>query len=436
MNDFYSIDHRRPARCDTGAATLPPIANRKSQIANPLLFILALLCLLQTGCESTGRTPETDRALMDFYVGNYTTARNILAPLAEKTDEDYVLNNLRLGSVALADYDNDLAEKAFLRAYEVMNSTGVNDGGRGAAAAIVHEKFKVWKGEPFERAMCNFYLGTLYYIKGDYNNARAAFENALFKLREYSDSDKDEAYKDVESDFVVGLVMLGKCWQKLGNEDKARDVFARAEQLNPQARALATPGLEAQANVLLIVDVGDGPQKVTEYDNSIVTFVPKPAQAGPLPHALVTVDGRGLDIRGTNLAPTDLVVTAHDRKWQDIDTIRLAKSAVGTGLMTAGAIRGATARKEGQAWTGAGLMAAGALLKASGGADLRHWELLPRATYIIPLRLPPGRHNLTVHFAEHGGLAQSVKGLVAPPQGEATYYLRIFRTPRPPLEFQ
>ncbi|MGA2496272.1 MAG: hypothetical protein ABSH20_00940 [Tepidisphaeraceae bacterium] len=398
------------------------------------MFVIALLCLLQTGCESTGRTPETDRAIMDFYAGNYTGAQRILAPLSQKTDEDYVLNNLRLGSVALADYDNDLAEKAFLRAYEVMNSTGVNDGGRGAAAAVVHEKFKIWKGEPYERAMCNFYLGTLYYIKADYNNARAAFENALFKLREYSDSDKDDAYKDVESDFVGGLIMLGKCWQKLGNEDKARDIFARAQQLNPQIRALATPDLQAQANVLLIVDFGDGPRKVTEHDSSIVTFVPKPDQAPPLPPVQLAVDGRGMDIRGTNMAPTDLVVTAHDRKWQDIDTIRLAKSAVGTGLMTAGAIRGATARKEGQAWTGAGLMAAGALLKASGGADLRHWEMLPRATYIIPLRLPPGKHNLTVHFG--GQLAQSLNGLVAPPQGEATYYVRVFRTPRAPVSFQ
>ena len=424
MNDIYSIFHM-PA-CLRGLG-------RSSAVLG--LAAIAFLCLLQTGCESTGRTPETDRAIIDFYAGNYAGAQKELAPLAEKTDENYVLNNLRLGSVALADYDYDLAEKAFLRAYEVMNSSGVNDGGRGAAAAVVHEKFKIWKGEPYERAMCNYYLGTLYYIKADYNNARAAFENALFKLREYSDSDKDDAYKDLESDFVGGLIMLGNCWQKLGNEDKARDVFARAEQLNPRIKALATPGLEAQANVLLVVDFGDGPRKVTEYDSSIVTFIPKPDQAAPLPPVQLAVDGRGVDIRGTNMAPTDLIVTAHDRKWQDIDTIRLTKSAVGTGLMTAGAIRGATAKKEGQAWTGVGLMAAGALLKASGGADLRHWELLPRATYLIPLRLPPGKHNVTVHFGQTG-VAQSLNGLVAPESGEATYYIRVFRNPRPPVQFQ
>ena len=47
------------------------------------------------------------------------------------------------------------------------------------AAAVLAEKLKVWKGEPFERAMVNFYLGLIYYIQQDYGNARAAFENAL-----------------------------------------------------------------------------------------------------------------------------------------------------------------------------------------------------------------------------------------------------------------
>ena len=53
-----------------------------------------------------------------------------LGPLSGKTDENFVLNNLRLGSAALAAYDLDTAESAFLRAYEVLNSVGVNDGGR------------------------------------------------------------------------------------------------------------------------------------------------------------------------------------------------------------------------------------------------------------------------------------------------------------------
>src|SRR6185436_12119761 len=92
------------------------------------------------------------------------------------------------GSAALADYNLREAEAAFLRAYEVINSVGVNNGGRTLGAVLVDEKIKVWRGEPFDRAMLNFYLGLVYYMQHDYDNARGAFENALFKLRDYGET--------------------------------------------------------------------------------------------------------------------------------------------------------------------------------------------------------------------------------------------------------
>jgi hypothetical protein len=58
----------------------------------------------------------------------------------------------------------------------VINAGGVNSGGRAVAAVWINEKLKIWKGEPYERAMASFYLGLVYYIRHDYGNARAAFE--------------------------------------------------------------------------------------------------------------------------------------------------------------------------------------------------------------------------------------------------------------------
>src|SRR5207247_724125 len=115
-------------------------------------------------------------AVADYLVGDYGSALQRLGPLSGKTDENFVLNNLRLGSAALAAYDLDTAEAAFLRAYEVLNSVGVNDGGRTLGAVLISENIRVWRGEPFERAMANFYLGLVYYMRHDYANARAAFE--------------------------------------------------------------------------------------------------------------------------------------------------------------------------------------------------------------------------------------------------------------------
>src|SRR5207249_3737943 len=141
-----------------------------------------------------------------YYSGDYGAAANKLSKLADKTNEDFVVNNLRLGSVLLRAYELDDAEAAFLRAWEVINSTGVNNGGRTLGAVLVDEKIKVWKGEPFERAMASFYLGLVYYIRQDYGNARGAFENALFKLHDVDPEKAKDKGRDVESNFSLATL--------------------------------------------------------------------------------------------------------------------------------------------------------------------------------------------------------------------------------------
>ena len=145
-----------------------------------------------SGCASKAQRAG-ESAVQAYFAGDPARAVKELKPLAQKTDENFVLNNARLGSAALVQYDLDQAENAFLRAYEVLNSFGVNSGGRSLGAVLVDEKIRVWRGEPFERAMLNFYLGLVYYMRHDYENARAAFENSLFKLRDYGESkNKDD----------------------------------------------------------------------------------------------------------------------------------------------------------------------------------------------------------------------------------------------------
>jgi tetratricopeptide (TPR) repeat protein len=372
-----------------------------------------------SGCNTTGRDNAISGAIGDYYAGRYEPARQVLSPLAQKTDENYALNNVRLGSVALAEYDLRLAESSLYKAYEVMNSVNVNDPGRSAAAVAVSEHLKVWKGEPFERAMANFYLGLVYYMKHDYANARAAFENALFKLRDYGEGQvKSDQYKEAESDFTIAYIMLGRCWRQLGDLDKARDIFNRVVKLRPDLKYLVEGESFDHANVVLVVDFGQGVEKRLGADNSIMIMVPDPQQAPPVPAAAVSVDGKPIDLRGQNQPPIDLVALAHQRRWQSIDTIRVVKSAVGTGLMAASAY----SAYEGHRDTALGLAAAGLLLKATSTADLRHWEMLPRTTFILPLELPPGPHNVTVNV---GGIQQTWRGIVAPEKADNAYYMRL-----------
>src|SRR5829696_2911140 len=66
--------------------------------------------LLLPGCAASKQAQQAERAVADYFLGDYGSARQRLEPLAQKTDENFVLNNVRLGSVALAQYDLDAAE--------------------------------------------------------------------------------------------------------------------------------------------------------------------------------------------------------------------------------------------------------------------------------------------------------------------------------------
>ena len=66
-------------------------------------------------------------------------------------------------------------------------------------------------------------------------------------------------------------------------------------------------------------------------------------------------------------------------------------------------------------------------LKRSSHADVRQWGMLPRTTFLLPLRLPPGKHDIVVDFPMVAGLRQEWRGLVVPAQGEATYYYRMLQ---------
>lgn len=385
------------------------------------------------GCQDTKSLKQGASSVRDYFDGDFVRAMQKLQKLSQKTDENYVLNNLRLGSVALTSYDLNESENAFLRAWEVINAGGVNSGARSVAAVWIDEKLKIWKGEPYERALASFYLGLVYYIQRDYDNARAAFENALFKLRDYADPEKKSTdYTEQESTFVLAHVMLGRTYLRLGREDLARESFEQASRLQPRLSALANPSVHADSNVLLVVDFGYGPKKVTDYDGTIVGFAPTPASAGRLPIPRVTVDGQDYPLGPLGEPTIDTLAMAQDRRWQSIDTIRTVKTTVGTGLIAAGAgygiYKGAKGNFEAQdAAIVAGLVAAGAILKATSQADTRQWEMVPRTVYVLPLKLSPGTHDLTVWFPEMNHLQQRWVGLEASDQEEFTYYMRINR---------
>jgi len=412
----------RPDRPNMPTSSNHGIVRLPRAMAVPLLLLLLPLA----GCVDDHIAIDAQLAYHD---GAFEQAEAILRPEAKKTDQNYVLNNDRLGSAAIGAIDLSTAESAFFNSYEVINSANVNDAGRALSAAIIGENNKIWKGEPFERAMCNYYLGLLYYMRHDYNNSRAAFENAIFKLRDYGDPDHADQYTEFESDFTLAYLMLGKCYAQLNQPDKSQAMFDKAARIRPDMEAVAAQ-LRQRSNMLLVVDWGWCPRKITTVDHAFAGYYPRPEETGPIPIPYVQVDGYAAPLSGPSYPTIDLVALAQDHKWQDIDTIRAVKSVAGKALMGVGAyegLRGAGAfgnhYNGGNLAAGLAMIAAGALIDASSQADLRQWEMLPRTTFLIPMQLTPGAHDVTVTFAT--GETLTWHGLIAPHRGEETYYYRM-----------
>src|SRR5688500_6949364 len=81
-----------------------------------------LACAIAAGCAPTQQEIAARRGVDAYLNGNFNRAVATLEPLSQKTDENYVLNNLRLGASALANHDLDAAENAYFRAYQIMNA--------------------------------------------------------------------------------------------------------------------------------------------------------------------------------------------------------------------------------------------------------------------------------------------------------------------------
>lgn len=403
------------------------------------ILVLLMLAGLLAGCASRSAS-QGKTGVRAYFDGDLAGAQDVLLPLANTTDESYVLNNLRLGSTALLALDLQRAEGALYRAVEVINAGGVNDPARAFSAYAFYEGLKVWKGEPFERAMASYYLGLSYYLRGDYGNARASFENCLFKLADYGDNPDDPSqFQLVESDFALAHVMLGRTWTRLGRDDMATRSFARAQQARPELAPLCDIELHRRSNLLLLIDYDYGPMKVASDTGQIVGFVPSLGQAGPIGRPRVRVNGREIS-RPTLLVPTiDLVALAERREWRSIDTARAIKDVVGKGLLVGGAVAtgyGLSHDSREAVVGGLAAMALGALLSASSKADLRQWEMLPRTVFVVPLELPPGSYTITVDAPPRGRarlpIDQTWVDVLVPERGETALYLRLLPWQRGP----
>ncbi len=167
------------------------------------------LAVLLSGCAT--KPPLKDPEL--FQQGRYQEVleRQCTALQQVRRREDWPLAQVKSASAHLASRDYGAAEQCLSTANSAM---WVFDGDKEAEAFRQGEKEKVFKGDPFERAMVAFYLGILDYKSGKYDNALASCKTGLLA----DGGSKEERY---QSDFAALYYLQSLVYRALGESDNA-----------------------------------------------------------------------------------------------------------------------------------------------------------------------------------------------------------------------
>jgi len=279
--------------------------------------VAALICLTAGACAPSPR--ELGRQA--FFRQDYPAAQRHFEQMADEYDRNFVLYNLELGSAAFEAGNYHTARIAFERAVDAI--LGDESNIEGIASLVAHESAKLFKGDPFERVMANFYDGLIYYRWGDYYNARAAFSQALI-----ADKSSKEGCRD---DFAIAQYMIARCYMKIRQQDNTRIHLDMAREKYPD-NPFFDIDLMAEHNLILVFQLGKAPVKiatglagsVSDYEYAIYSE----SSAG------VYADDERL---GSSSLAVDLVDQATAFEFGTSDIAQTAKGAVKTGLLVAAA---------------------------------------------------------------------------------------------------
>jgi tetratricopeptide (TPR) repeat protein len=352
-----------------------------------LLCWSGLLAIL-TGCATSESfyVPKTGDMMVDARVG-----------ITQGAPRDKVLWEYRLAAAAMRRAQFVEAKQALDDALaRIGNLFGPDKDAKKSRSYFREESKKSFIGEPYERVMAYYYRGILYWMDGEPDNARACFRSAQLQ-------DSDTENKEYGSDYVLLDYLDGLASMKLSADGS--DAYKSALK---NRRLFAPPPLDPAANVLVFVEIGQGPSKygTGEYGEEL-RFLPGRA------------NGRRAQVRVANQvvqagAYDDLTFQATTRGGRVMDHILANKTvfkstadAVGNVSLIGGAamaMAGKDTREAGLALAAFGLVSKIVSAATTPSADIRTWENLPQYLGFAALRLAPGEHVLTVEFLAEGGM--------------------------------
>jgi len=414
------------------------------------------------GCQSS-----LDQNLISATeVGRYGGARVALQENLDQdtSDRNYILGRLRLLILTLADGQPQAAEVVVGETFRLLSTQGINSD-RTVSSAVINESVKIWKGEPFEQAFGYSYISIQKAMLGEWDNARAAANNSLFLLKDFSDNERADTrpartsgaqlrgrrtgdvsrrptaassrsmngrepavgatYAAIESNFGLGHLLAAIAARALGRDDEATEHLNAAAAINPSARPVALALAENNYNTVFVIDVGPGPAKVTYGpDNSLARFEPRQYSSPQTVTAqVISPAGTSSTSAPVGYSPiTDVNQMAASATWNNLENFRSVKSLLGTALVGGGA--GVAVASDDDEARMAGLigLGLGLLLKASSSADTRYCEFLPQSVYIVPVMIPSAGSLVTLSA---GASQVTLTDLAPPPANAGTLPLQL-----------
>ncbi|MBA4028371.1 MAG: hypothetical protein C0475_04445 [Planctomyces sp.] len=380
---------------------------------------------------------------------------------ADPANRSYMLDRVKLVQLALAEGLPSEAEPLADRLYDFLRTQGVNVRNRFNSFVLGEGNARLWKGEPYEQAMALALIAALDGMNGDWGNVRASANSALFQLRDFTglpgdalgppgpgqrqrlisalaehDRSKGRAADDgsgvaivelttpVVSDFALGYALKAIATRQLGDAfpGELEQTLAQLVAVAPELEAYAQRIGSGRYNTVLVVEAGLGPEKYQSGPDGAIASFRARSRTGDEP--LVVSAGQTAERFPAILDANELALSL---RWNSLEDVRLAKSAIGTGLIAAGAATAALGRNNETRLVGLGLALLGVALKATSGADTRHNELLPQRAYVALLEHTDAAAPITLRVEGDAVLQLVLADVPVPPPGVTQ--LRYVRLP-------
>lgn len=333
-----------------------------------LSFLGAVSCSYKWTAEdrfNAFRFAEAEQIIID------TSGKKV----GDQESKDYVLWNIRLGSIAFYKGNYKKADDYFERATSVVDSSIGK--GRGAVSVALWESAKYFKGEVYERTALYYYRGLANFLCNKFDAARASFHNGLL-------TDKQSVKEEFQEDNASLFYLLGRTFLANGDEQNARISLKKASNVRPENQYIEYSHI-ANDNIFLMIETGNGPRWwVGKYQHKYFWGRPGPAQAADI------------YINGKRVGKAEMLVSWYHQGNTEgstgKDKLQKAKSCIW------------------QAADALGLSCITAICAVSTKADIRSWAFIPDAVWLFSMKLEPGGYNITLRFPYYESLTKEYNG--------------------------